>query len=72
MNVGWAALYATPDRGFPDDGVLAKGEQNQPGWVGATLDFDLLRASRKDAQVFTRADWDAQALPGLNVKTVAL
>ena len=25
VNTGWAAVYSTPDRGFPDDGILAKG-----------------------------------------------
>jgi predicted amidohydrolase len=25
VNHGWAAAYATPDRGFPDDGILAQG-----------------------------------------------
>lgn len=67
VNRGWAAVYATPDRGFPDDGILAKGEPDQPGWVTADLDFDRLRAARKDAQVFTRVDWDTQALPSLTV-----
>jgi predicted amidohydrolase len=67
VNRGRAAAYATPDRGFPDDGILARGELDQPGWVYADLDFDRLRAARQNAQVFTRVDWDAQALPGLSV-----
>jgi predicted amidohydrolase len=70
VNIGWAALYATPDRGFPDDGVLARGELNQPGWVYADLDFKLLRAARTNAQVFTRADWDSQERPSLKVNRV--
>jgi predicted amidohydrolase len=67
VNTGWAALYATPDRGFPDDGILAKGELNHPGWVYAELDFDRLRAARANAQVFTRADWNNQDQPSLKV-----
>jgi predicted amidohydrolase len=67
VNIGWAAVYATPDRGFPDDGILAKGELNKPGWVYAELDFPLLRAARANAQVFTRADWDSQNQPSLTV-----
>ncbi len=66
-NHGWAAVYATPDRGFPDDGILAKGELDQPGWVTADLDFDKLRAARDTAQVFTRKDWDSQSRPSLTV-----
>ncbi len=72
VNTGWAAAYATPDRGFPDDGVLAKGELNAPGWVYAELDFGLLRAARDKAQVFTRADWDSQDQPSLAVTQVTL
>ncbi len=67
VNIGWAAAYSAPDRGFPDDGTLAKGEINQPGWVMADLDFAALKATRTKAQVFTRADWEDQALPGLGV-----
>jgi len=66
-NTGWAAVYATPDIGFPDDGTLARGEPDKPGWVTAELDFDLLRRARRQAQVFTRADWDSQHRPSLQV-----
>jgi predicted amidohydrolase len=67
VNQGWAAAYATPDRFFPDDGVLAKGEIGRPGWVTAELDFALLKAARGKAQVFTAKDWDGQGEPGLDV-----
>jgi predicted amidohydrolase len=67
VNTGWAAVYSAPDRGFPDDGVLAKGALDQPGWVYAELDFALLARARRHAQVFTRADWDGQTLPDLKV-----
>ena len=72
VNNGWAAIYTTPDRGFPDDGVLARGEMNKPGWITATLNFDLLRAAREQAQVFTRKDWDGQSRPSLAIETVEL
>ena len=72
VNNGWASIYATPDRGFPHDGVLARGEMNRPGWITATLDFDLLRAAREKAQVFTRKDWDGQSRPSLAIETVEL
>ncbi|MBX3453448.1 carbon-nitrogen hydrolase family protein [Ferrovibrio sp.] len=68
VNRGMAAAYATPDRGFPDDGVLAQGEVDKPGWVYADLDFAALKAARANAQVFTRADWASQHLPGLAVQ----
>jgi predicted amidohydrolase len=72
VNTGWAAVYSTPDRGFPDDGTLAKGALNQPGWVTAELDFQALKSARNQAQVFTAGDWDAQALPALSIVTVPL
>ena len=72
VNNGWAAIYATPDRGFPDDGVLARGGMNRPGWITSMLDFDRLRAAREEAQVFTRKDWDSQSRPTLSVESVEL
>ena len=72
VNTGWAAVYSTPDRGFPDDGILVKGELDKPGWVSAELDFDALKRAREQAQVFTARDWDAQALPCLSVALVPL
>jgi predicted amidohydrolase len=71
-NHGWAAVYATPDRGFPDDGILAKGELDQPGWITADLDFAKLHAARDTAQVFTRKDWDSQSRPSLTVEAKQL
>ena len=71
-NHGWAAVYATPDRGFPDDGVLAKGALDRPGWITADLDFERLAAARETAQVFTRRDWDGQSRPSLTVESKKL
>ena len=71
-NVGRAGLFAAPDIGFPDDGVVAQGEWNQPGWVRAELDFAHLNRARRHAAVFTARDWDAQALPSLAVATRGL
>ena len=72
VNIGWAAVYSPPDRGFPDDGILAKGDLNKPGWVTAALDFAALKSAREQAQVFTARDWDAQGLPGLSAAIVPL
>lgn len=72
VNVGWASLLAPPDRGMPDDGVIARGELSQPGWVHADLDFTALAATRAEAQVYTRRDWPTQSLPSLDVTMVRL
>lgn len=67
VNVGWAGVFATPDRGLPDDGVIAQGALNAPGWIYADLDFAALHRARDNAQVFTRRDWDGQMQPSLAV-----
>lgn len=63
VNVGMAGIYTPPDRGLPDDGVLAKGEWNVPQWVYADIDPATLAAVRADGQVFNHRDWRRQ--PGL-------
>jgi predicted amidohydrolase len=57
-NVGSAGVYAPPDRGFPDDGVVAVGPYCEAGWVVADLDLDLVAEVRRDGQVFNHHDWD--------------
>jgi predicted amidohydrolase len=60
LNVGAAGIYAPPDRGMPDDGVLATGELNKPQWVYADLDPEALGKVRSEGQVFNARDWDNQ------------
>lgn len=71
VNIGRAAVYAAPDRGFPDDGILAAGDVNRPGWVYAAPDFAALAEARLAAQVYTRADWPLQFKPDLAVTAAA-
>jgi predicted amidohydrolase len=73
VNVGAAGVFAPPDRGMPDDGVLARGELNQPGWVYADLDLAAIKQVRSHGQVLNYRDWERQppALSG-SVETVAL
>lgn len=63
INVGAAGIYTPPDRGLPDDGVLASGEWNQPQWVYADIEPAKLAAVRADGQVSNHRDWPRQ--PGL-------
>ncbi len=65
VNVGRAGIYTPPDRGLPDDGVLAIGEWNQPQCVTADIDPAKLAAVRADGQVFNHRDWARQ--PGLGL-----
>jgi len=60
VNVGAAAVYGPPDRGLPDDGVLAMGELNRPQWVYADCDLAALEEVRRNGQVFNARDWDQQ------------
>ncbi len=71
VNVGAAGVYAPPDRGLPDDGVLAKGVWNAPQWLYADVEPAKLAAVRTDGQVFNHRDWARQ--PGLGtVSTVVI
>ena len=63
VNVGAAGIHTLPDRGLPDDGVLARGEWCVPQWVYAEIDPARLAAVRRDGQVFNHRDWVRQ--PGL-------
>lgn len=62
VNIGAAGVYAPPDRGMPDDGVLAIGELNKPQWVHAELDLGALARVRTEGQVLNARDWDNQRI----------
>lgn len=60
-NVGAAAVYVPPDRGQPDDGVLAMGQRNTAAWLHAELDLDAIAAVRQAGAVRVDADWELPA-----------
>jgi len=59
-NRGYAAVFGPVDRGFPEDGVLARGALDQPGLVYATLDPARLDAVRAEGAVRNHRDWPAE------------
>jgi predicted amidohydrolase len=48
-NVGAAAIYAAPEPGFPDDGIVAVGKLNIAGWVHGEVSLDTLRRARAES-----------------------
>ena len=71
-NAGSAGVFAPPDRGMPDDGVVAIGPNGEPGWVVADLDLDAITAVRGDGQVLGHLDWDRPAHTGGSVAAASL
>ena len=53
---GAAGLYTPSDEGLPEDGVLAQGEPDEPGWVFAELELERLRFVRREGHVLNFRD----------------
>ncbi len=56
-NRGYAAVFGPCDRGFPEDGVLARGAMDAAQWVHAALDPAVVTRVRDDGDVRNHADW---------------
>ena len=51
-NNGFAAVYATPDTGFPEDGVINAGGWNTEQWLLTEIDLSLIEKVRTEGKVF--------------------
>ncbi|MFC2966877.1 carbon-nitrogen hydrolase family protein [Acidimangrovimonas pyrenivorans] len=60
VNIGRAAIYGPPDRGWPETGILAETALNAPGWAYAEVSLDAIRTTRADGGVLNHRDWNAQ------------
>ncbi|HYB10838.1 MAG TPA: carbon-nitrogen hydrolase family protein [Alphaproteobacteria bacterium] len=60
VNVGAAGVYAPPDRGLPDTGIIAEGALNGAQWLYADIDFTHTERVRRDGQVLNSRDWAEQ------------
>lgn len=60
VNTGRASIYTPVDYGFPDNGILAEGVADKPGWVFAKLDLSEIARVRQQGQVFNYRDWPKQ------------
>ncbi len=57
VNHGAAGIFGPPDHGFPEDGIIATGEIDAPGWVFADLDFSRIAHVRVAGEVGNFGDW---------------
>jgi predicted amidohydrolase len=62
-NHGHAAIFAPPDRGFPESGVVAAGAPDVPGWLFHTLDPALIAEVREHGAVRNHRDWPRRPVP---------
>ena len=59
-NRGAAAIYGPPDDGWPDNGILAEGATDVPGWVVARVDRAQIARTRADGVVLGLRHWPEQ------------
>jgi predicted amidohydrolase len=57
--VGFAGLYGPPDLGPRENGVLAQGSDDRPGWVYGDLDLAAIDRIRGNSVVANAGEWNA-------------
>ncbi|WP_295529247.1 carbon-nitrogen hydrolase family protein [Novosphingobium sp. Chol11] len=74
INRGAAGIYGPPDRGMPEDGVIAVGMEGIGQWVYGEIDLASIADLRADGGVLNRRDWADQpgAAPLPRLDTVSL
>lgn len=60
VNRGAAGLYGPPDRGMPEDGVIAIGTEGESAWVFGEVDLARVAELRADGGVLNARDWRDQ------------
>ena len=56
INYGFSAIYASPDKNWPEEGIVARQSPQTPGWLVQSLDFSVLEDVRTDGHVFNFKD----------------
>jgi predicted amidohydrolase len=51
VNFGYTAAYATPDIGFPEEGILQQKNPQEAGWLVQEMDLELLKKVRESGAV---------------------
>ena len=71
VNRGAAGIYGPPDRGMPEDGVIALGAEGAAQWVFGEIDLAKVAVLRADGGVLNARDWRDQpgagALPAVRL-----
>lgn len=62
FNTGVSAVYSTPDLDFTDDGTVAKGVLNKPGWLQTQISLEKISEVRSKGSVLNYQR--RQSLPG--------
>jgi predicted amidohydrolase len=60
-NVGRAGMFAPPDHGLADNGVVVEGELNQPGWVYSEVDPAEVCSLREAGPALNFRHWPEQS-----------
>lgn len=59
-NLGLAAIYGPPDRGFAPTGILAETPLNLAGWAYADISLESIREVRRNGGVLNHLHWAEQ------------
>ena len=68
VNIGSAGVYGPPDRGFPDDGVIAIGPLNAPCWLYAEIDPAKVAEVRENGAVRPFRHWPESVVGGIETR----
>lgn len=66
ISHGAGGVFCPPDVGLPDDGIVALGTLDEPGWVYADLDLGALAKVRQMGGVRNSRDWPLQLRSALS------
>lgn len=58
INTGRAGVFAPPDLGFPEDGILADGATDAAGWLFCDIDPAALHRARRNGAVAPHLHWN--------------
>ncbi len=72
VSVGRGGIFAPPDKGFPETGIIAQGDLNVPAWTYGEVDLAQIHHVRQDGGVLNRRDWAGQERSGPEPERVTL